>query len=433
VIEPLLQHGPYVRLLVTSPSAAVAQKIGGREIWLREMQAKEAIELLLKTVEHEQFDRRLAGQVARVVGRHCQALSIAATLFNHSGRPIELLEDLANERSRLETLQVGRAEYPSIETEPGDAERWRSVRATLNVAYRRLNEGTQEHLRALGAIPSRLPYVDGELMAALMGQAGQVMVARNVLQGLAEFGIVEPMNTGELEERWGILRLSPQEDDEALYRIPVVWRGYAEDKARAAGELESVSQRRGQYTGGLRTFQWRCAIKPIPGMGKLRRWQEIWQAITLCWKTDDKVDETARQARLHGMLFDPLLRHLVYRMMYRNRRIIKRVGVVMAGLMMTASLLLAIVCGMTHLVKPDGWVLSFLIAMAAAACFSTAAALILYMAPMQWVETWRLMQWFSNVLVPLSLANPKERARRLEELGIANGNIWQAMVRDKAR
>jgi hypothetical protein len=296
-VEVLLEHGPYMHLLVTTRSAAVAERLGGQVIPLKEMSQKEAVELLKKGVMLEKFSEQMAAQLARVLGRHPQALRTGAYLVNH-GDWASVLEDVSQERRTLEVLQVGQAEQLPTKFEEEEVIQRRSVRAAFNVVFRWLSEEAQYHLRLLGVTPDRLPYIDRELMAMLIGRKRQMVEADDALRGLAEFGIVEPVQVEELVERWEILQVGPKEEG-LLYRVPTLWQRFARERLREKPIEEFLADLRSRwYRGGLKTSLFRCAVESPPRTGHKSLWEKALQFFTL-WLGRK---ELARQARLHGLI-----------------------------------------------------------------------------------------------------------------------------------
>jgi hypothetical protein len=413
VVAPLLRGGRHMGLLVTCPAARVAYEIGGLAVHLGEMAEEEALRLLHRTIDRPKYRREEACRLARVVGRYAQALTIAAYLVNQSDLP-SVLEDVAGEQRGVGTLAV----EPSDGGEEKGSQQ-ASVRAVMNATYRRLDPETQRAVRALAIVASRVPYVDGPLMAALMGRRGDVTKGRAVLRTLAGYGIVEPVDVEDLQQRWGVLRLADEPEEEPVYRVPPLWLRFAAEQLQEQGpEKWRFIWRYNWYGGDLEARPFRCMVKRPPRIRKQSRPPFGW---SLPFK---KIKETARRAQLHGLLLDPRIRHLVQRVqqipsegsisMLSGPALVLCLG----GLIVTLMAL-----GVASIVL---WVLLF--AMVGGLLLVTLLTVVAF--GLRSLEAYRVLQWLNDVLLPLAMLDPQEREEKLRTWGLEEGKIWQAMVKE---
>lgn len=411
VVAPLLRGGRHVGLLVTCPAARVAYEIGGLAVHLGEMTEEESLRLLHRAIDRSKYRREDARRLARVVGRYPQALTIAAHLVNQSNLP-SVLEDVAKEQEGLETLAVE-------STDGGENSQQTSVRAVMNVTYQRLKPENRRAMRALAIVPSRVPYVDGPLMAALMGWPRDVTKGRVVLRTLAGYGIVEPVDVEELRQRWGVLRLADEPEEDAVYRVPPLWLRFAAEQLRKRVTEEwRFRWRCNSYGGepGARPF--RCVVKRPPRAGE-QNYPLIRKVLSY-----KEIREITRKAQLHGILLDSRARHLIQRVRQPLRE----------GIISMLSGLALVLClsGLTVSLMALGVpsIMLCVLALVMESVLLLTFPLTLVAFSLRFVETYRALRWFSDVLLPLAMLDPQEQKEKLRAWGLEEGKIWQAMVKD---
>lgn len=383
------------------------------------MDEEEAMALVQRLIGPEKFDREQARRLARSVGLHPLAISIA-TLLANEGRLDSTLREIADEQKGLSTLVVG----PEETVEPSALPR--SVRAVFNVAYRHLDPAVQKHLRLLAVVPDRLPYVDRMLMGVLMKQRDTV-AAHNALRRLAEFGIVDPVEAKSLVDKWGVWQLKPQAESDPVYRVNLLWLRFAREKAAKSGPR-------------LTAVMWRIACSPIGARQgplfrpvlKLPPGKKVGWELGQIFMVKRMVQEVERTLYLHGLVLDPQLRPLVYRILYRDWLLAGIPGILLAFLpllvLMSVGFGLFLVLNGIHappwLARSSGMLL---ILIGAASPLGVSCIQLVTK-----IETLRMLWWLYQVLLPLSLMGPDARAERLKELGIT-GDMWSAMVRKDDR
>lgn len=183
-VRPLLPGTSSCLVLVTSRDnlPALVSREGARRVNLDLLPADQAVALLRTLIESRVDDEPEA--VAALV-RHCGrlplALRIAAerALASPGSSLAELVDDLTDERGRLDLLDTGDDPYTA-------------VRVVLSWSYGHLNPDVALAFRLLGLHPGR--DFDSYAVAALLGRS--TAQARRALQLLERAHLVEPMRSG---------------------------------------------------------------------------------------------------------------------------------------------------------------------------------------------------------------------------------------------
>ena len=156
VAKALMVPSPNSRFLLTTrfPQIAADPDIKAEDFPLDEMSFEQAAELIGRAFARElsQDERDLAGRLCEIVGGHPMALELAAARIKEGRQWKALLDDLAAEISRLETLEE---DDGNLIAEPigGETRRRRtSVRASLLLSVRYLSGPGQQLFAWLGVV-----------------------------------------------------------------------------------------------------------------------------------------------------------------------------------------------------------------------------------------------------------------------------------------
>ena len=154
--KALLVPSPGSRFLLTTrfPQLADDPEIRAEDFPLDEMSVDQAVELIVRALGRKlgAEEQPLAKRLCEIVGGHALALELAAARLRE-GRPWKtLLDDLAAEVARLETLDETDDDLIDEPTDDERRKRRRSVRASLLLSVRYLNRDGQRLFAWFGVV-----------------------------------------------------------------------------------------------------------------------------------------------------------------------------------------------------------------------------------------------------------------------------------------
>jgi DNA-binding SARP family transcriptional activator/tetratricopeptide (TPR) repeat protein len=172
-VRLLLPGGSRAFVLITSRVRleGMVARSGARLLELETLPLPEAVRIIDSIAGPGRIDRPRLERLATLCGCLPLALRIVGARLAARQEWIvdELIADLADERTRLETLNVEHSDM--------------SVRAALDVTYRRLGESVAATFRLLGLMPG--PWIGPAALAALRSPPGDLADARRSLRALA--------------------------------------------------------------------------------------------------------------------------------------------------------------------------------------------------------------------------------------------------------
>ena len=195
VAKALLVPSPRSRFLLTTRFAQLADDpaIRAEDFPLDEMSASQALELIGRALGRAltEAEQPLAKRLCDVVGGHPLALELAAARIRE-GRPWEaLLGDLAAEIARLDALEETDDDLIPAPIADEATKKERSVRASLLLSVRYLNQSGQRLFAWLGVVAEDAPI--SPRMAATLWSTTEEK-ARKYLRTLSGAGLVRAAN-----------------------------------------------------------------------------------------------------------------------------------------------------------------------------------------------------------------------------------------------
>lgn len=208
-VRLLLPGGSRAFVLITSRVRleGMVARNGARLLELATLPLPESARIVDSVAGPGRIDQARLERLASLCGRLPLALRIVGARLAARQDWIvdELLADLADERTRLAALDVERSDT--------------SVRAALDVTYRRLGESVATTVRLLGLVPG--PSIGPPALAALRSPPGDVAEARRSLRMLANSFMVTETNRD-------------------VFVMPELVRLYAKESAPRDGERDAA-------------------------------------------------------------------------------------------------------------------------------------------------------------------------------------------------
>ena len=195
VAKALLVPSPRTRFLLTTRFAQLADDpaIRAENFPLDEMSAAQALELIVHALGRAltEAEQPLAKRLCDIVGGHPLALELAAARIKEGRTWETLLDDLAAEIARLDALEETDDELIFAPIADEATKKDRSVRASLLLSVRYLNQSGQRLFAWLGVVAEDAPI--SPCMAATLWSTTEDK-SRKYLRTLSSAGLVRTAN-----------------------------------------------------------------------------------------------------------------------------------------------------------------------------------------------------------------------------------------------